>query len=977
MDELRLALQHLRHSKCETGSNGTLNFVPEPDLVKLITRDTVMRALEDPAFKLKQHQYEPIATEVDESARKLFSILVELRLEKFLKSCLEKNITDATLPILEEPRLESLVPESATHFEKLQWEYFPLKLRENTHKDLEPKRILPYIANEPLSFGGSSAVFKVKIHSWYCSWNASMPGSHYVRKEISSSTSDEAQRKESDLLFLLRTIQNDNIIRLLTSYTQNGFCNLLFPVADLDLHDLLLTRDQPGWIYNPSIVFDSFRGLANGLHYLHNFQPKGLSNDEANRVTNHGYHHDIKPRNILLMGSRMILADFGLARLKEATEASITTWKNTPPTFAAPEARDPVTLQARSIGRAYDMWSIGCVLSEFATYCIGGTEAVKEFRKERIREGPDGAHNCFHHNGKVNTAVHDWHRILLDRNESPQLCSMYASSLSLLVENPKDRPSSEWLVQELNKASLLQRLRSILEITRIENSSDSVKSSRVYDSKLVLERNRLRAWGHAIGLSPVNQQTQPWISPNDRKYEEFHRLLEDCHTKLAEIMPQQLDDLVFQHQILDMISLTNNSLLLEVSSSIRTTIENTFNVLTVTDMGTVEQCVGSVDGSFPLTTVQGDQDEIQPPFQNMDANLLAAARYASIAFSSANSPGARDRVNTIDTALLANATSQTKHASPLQLRWYYRGYRERDRQKVLIEERTYEGEWTNDPESDKFQDLGKEVLDRIQELGQLFQMQPKPRKMRLLNSLGMYHEPSLRKFGFVYEFPAVSKDTEPVSLRTIIEETKMTEKNPTLDNKFAIANAIVNCTHALHLTGWMHKAIRSSNIILFQEPGQDLAKVNLALPYLTGFHHSRQSKPGAYSSGATTIGEKAFFHPTYLNGEISYCHAFDYYALGIVLLEIAIWRTMNKMIDGVTSIHKVKPLLLQHAKTYVPQRMGTAYSEVVVACLEFHDRHSVEENLPDLLMVFQKEIQERLDNIAATFAQTSLHPGSD
>lgn len=779
------------------------------------------------------------------------------------------------------------------------------------------------------------------------------------------------------MLFLLRTIQNDNLIQLLTSYTQNGFCNLLFPVADVDLHDLLLTRDQPGWILNPSTVFDSFRGLANGLHYLHNFQPKGISIDEANRVTNHGYHHDIKPRNILLMGSRMILADFGLARLKEATEASITQWKNTPPTYAAPEARDPVTLQARSIGRAYDMWSIGCVLSEFATYCIGGMEAVKEFRKKRIREGPHGAHNCFHHNGKVNTAVHDWHQILLDRNESSQICSMYASSLSLLVENPKDRPSSEWLVQELNKASLLQRLRSILDLTVIDNSSGAVKSSRVYNSKLVLERNRLRAWGHAIGLSSVNQQTQPWISPNDRKYEEFHRLLEDCGTRLAEIMPQQLDDLVFQHQVLDMISSTNNSLLLEVSSLIRTTIENTFNVLTVTDMGTVEQWVGSVDGSLPLTTVQGDQDEIQRPSQNEEANLLAAARYASIRFSSANSLGARGRINTIDTALLTNTTPQVKYASPLLLRWYYRGYRERDRQKVLIEERTYEGEWTMDPESDKFQDLGKEVLDRIQELGQLFQMQPKPRNMRLLNSLGMYHEPSLRKFGYVYEFPTGYQDTEPVSLRTIIEVTKKTENNPTLDSKFAIANAIVNCTHALHLTGWIHKAIRSSNIILFQEPKQDLAKVNLGQPYLTGFHHSRQTKPGAYSSGATSIREQAFIHPTYLKEEVRYCHAFDYYALGIVLLEIAIWRTIDKMFEPGVSIHELKPLFIHHAKTYVPQRMGTAYSEVVVACLEFHDRHPVEENLPHLLMVFQKEIQEKLDRITATFAQISLHPGSD
>jgi serine/threonine protein kinase len=216
----------------------------------------------------------------------------------------------------------------------------------------------------------------------------------------------------------------------MTSYTQNGFCNLLFPVADCDLHDLLLSSQRPEWTKRSEEVMDSLRGLANGLHYLHNFRPLAKSAEETERITKHGYHHDIKPRNILVNGSRLILADFGLSRLKDAEEDTQTIWKHRPPTYSAPEACDPVTLQERSIGRAYE-----------------GAEAVKTFRKEREKEGVYGRDNCFHREGVTSPAVSAWFRKMEDRHRSSSLYLLFETSSKLLVGDPSERPRSEELIQ--------------------------------------------------------------------------------------------------------------------------------------------------------------------------------------------------------------------------------------------------------------------------------------------------------------------------------------------------------------------------------------------------------------------------------------------------------------------------------------------------------------------------------------------------
>ena len=734
---------------------------------------------------------------------------------------------------------------------------------------------------------------------------------------------------------------------------------------------MLLNSEQLEWTKKSEQVVGSLRGLANGLHYLHEFYPSAQNREESKRITKHGYHHDIKPGNVLVKGTRLILADFGLSRLKDVDEATKTIWKNASPTYGGPEAYDPVSLQERRIGRSYDVWSFGCVLSEFTTYGLEGAAGVKTFRKEREQETTHGKNNCFHREGELSPLVISWFRRMEDRHRSSSLSSLFKISSKYLVGDPNKRPKSKEVVQDFEYASLSGWLQVVLRnVSNMEDRASREELSTVYLARLTLERNRFRAWGYALGLESFDQCQRPWTHQASDNYERICLALETCTHELTEFMNQNNEPDI-EERVSALLKSTNDSILRGLPESVRITIGNTFQLLSVSNEKTVQHLIDYAEDPGALKSLDGATAHDQSIFQHREAALLAAARCMSLMLISDKSLGSVATVKIIEPSLIGNEdqarqeSQKPKYSTPLSIHWYYQGFGENDKQRVLVEERSYAGKWASITDQNEFLDKGKEVFDRVKELAKLFLMQPKPKDMRLLDCLGVFHLSASATFGFVYEFPRLQQeeeDLEPMSLSDLIQRTRDIEQNPTLNDKFTLSLAITSCIHSLHLTGWLHKSIRSSNIILFKERGQDdLAKVNLCEPYLAGFEQSRQFTAGAYSTDGDIIRiERAFTHPSYLKDGVRFHPAFDYFSLGVILLEIALWQSFGKKIQPRMTGETWRRLLSEHATRNVPQRMGTGYCEAVIACLYFYDNHRSEEKESSLLLKFQQEVLEKL-----------------
>ncbi|KAF2489178.1 kinase-like protein, partial [Lophium mytilinum] len=168
-------------------------------------------------------------------------------------------------------------------------------------------------------------------------------------------------------LQVLKRINHQHCVELVASYTDSKYFGLLIsPVADYNLSAFYGV--VAGNKENEKSLRSFFGCLAHSLHFLH-----------QNKIR----HRDIKPENILVKGSAVYLADFGISLDWENLSRSTTTedsgksW-----TYCAPEVANYEKRNSSS-----DIWSLGCVFLEMLTVLKGFTvhDLREVFRKHSGR----------------------------------------------------------------------------------------------------------------------------------------------------------------------------------------------------------------------------------------------------------------------------------------------------------------------------------------------------------------------------------------------------------------------------------------------------------------------------------------------------------------------------------------------------------------------------------------------------------------
>lgn len=220
--------------------------------------------------------------------------------------------------------------------------------------------------------------------------------------------------------------------------------------------------DLADWMTKPQIPFNvarlskqerqaylyrSIYALVSSVSYLHR---------EVDGIVT--AHHDLKPRNILLVNDKLKLADFGHSHLRPIIEGTATerasglgTYEYQPPEYWD---QDGSRAQVKH-GRAFDVWAMGCVIIELATLVVHDWQSgmVTEFKKERKRnpnrdrKSPgsvqDGSDISFHNNLIV---VKDWVGRLKGCGGSQQLNEVLNIAAGMLAPKPENRPYM-WEIQ--------------------------------------------------------------------------------------------------------------------------------------------------------------------------------------------------------------------------------------------------------------------------------------------------------------------------------------------------------------------------------------------------------------------------------------------------------------------------------------------------------------------------------------------------
>ena len=154
----------------------------------------------------------------------------------------------------------------------------------------------------------------------------------------------------------------------------------------MDLRDILRENQRPKQL--PSIrlseklkgsilyswLWENLEGVIEALRYVHDFDPNIL-----------GAHFHLKPANILVDDfGNLVIADFGLAGMKQKIKGhSSLTNPEGDFNYGPPRTEHRWT-------RAYDIYSLGCIMMEIVVHLKQGPNAVDEFAQNLEKE--DDAH---------------------------------------------------------------------------------------------------------------------------------------------------------------------------------------------------------------------------------------------------------------------------------------------------------------------------------------------------------------------------------------------------------------------------------------------------------------------------------------------------------------------------------------------------------------------------------------------------------
>ncbi|KAI9769839.1 MAG: hypothetical protein M1840_003833 [Geoglossum simile] len=200
--------------------------------------------------------------------------------------------------------------------------------------------------------------------------------------------------EEVEMLKHVSSWKHENILGFLGAFKVPsdgpfGTYAIILPYADGgSLYDFLRLSEEPRWlraarkhqkVHSWDITCTQVLGIIDALSLLHTKMAG----------SKFMIHRDIKPANILIRKGVFKIADFGLARFKEAEETSKTGWDLGTPMYEPPERSFH---QEFTFGRARDIWALGCVILEtLVLFCFGfsKTPKLEEFELDRFKASGD------------------------------------------------------------------------------------------------------------------------------------------------------------------------------------------------------------------------------------------------------------------------------------------------------------------------------------------------------------------------------------------------------------------------------------------------------------------------------------------------------------------------------------------------------------------------------------------------------------
>lgn len=402
-------------------------FFPRDSILQLLTKERTLDILtcrcqkcqEDSNYQViveRSHEYASriVGNERGErspadTAVSLFALLIYIGRPLFIIGFLSRDggANDNTLEIglssfksktLQEtywPKYLRMNPRGAAALaSEFKWHIYQFAvphMKDPSYSVYDGRTIMPFVNETPLGEmsedgefknpGAYGRVFAFDIWPEYNRFPHAREVRRFARKELKD-TPPKWFRAEKDNLDKVSLLNDKHIVKIIKAYRHGGTFNIIFPLAKTNLYQYLRdpqfeTDDMHAGLPELNPLWNQVSGITKALHRIISFDVSDPTSDGSF----YGFHFDLKPENILIQDDNsFVISDFGQATFKKVGGTSSRVIGNGgTDAFAPPEIDN---LNTKQSGK-YDIWSLGCILVEIATFVARGRAGLRSLDEIR------------------------------------------------------------------------------------------------------------------------------------------------------------------------------------------------------------------------------------------------------------------------------------------------------------------------------------------------------------------------------------------------------------------------------------------------------------------------------------------------------------------------------------------------------------------------------------------------------------------
>ena len=258
-------------------------------------------------------------------------------------------------------------------------------------------------------------------------------------------------RQEVQVLSKLRSRRHDHIVTHYADWTQDDTHYMLLPLAECNLREFWDRSEFDVGKHLPWFL-KQLLGLTGAVESIHDIGGDALTVDLQGQMM--GWHHDLKPDNILYFNGILKIADFGSSKVEISPDGKsiITHSPSGTPTYESPE----YAIAGRT-SRPFDLWSLGCTFLEHLTWVSFGSKGVKDFTEKRKGyRTPNGLKDsgfwvCTERQPRLRQPVIDHTDILRKYLSHPLQEVLWVIEKRMLDTNPDTRIKASDLFKQLDR----------------------------------------------------------------------------------------------------------------------------------------------------------------------------------------------------------------------------------------------------------------------------------------------------------------------------------------------------------------------------------------------------------------------------------------------------------------------------------------------------------------------------------------------